>query len=292
MAGGREGRIGWAWALFAAATLAAVLTGCWVARASGVSPRLWTLNAAAWAAGAAVAGGLTLLRRGPGRGWLLVALGGLALTFAGAGLSGVHRWIGLGPVRINAAELLLAPAIVAFAATSSPTRIAFALAGVALLAVQPDASQAVAFAGALTAVLWTTPADPRRSLAVSLALAAGALVAALRPDPLAPVPEVEGVLRLATALSPGVAGLAVLALAGTVAVPLAVAPAPSTPLRRGAVGLAAYLGLAALAPLAGAFPVPLVGMGVGPILGAWLGFGVLAGLARDRKASAERRRRA
>ena len=35
-----------------------------------------------------------------------------------------------------------------------------------------------------------------------------------------------------------------------------------------------------MAPAVGAFPVPLVGMGPSPILGAWLGVGLLAAAAR------------
>jgi hypothetical protein len=34
------------------------------------------------------------------------------------------------------------------------------------------------------------------------------------------------------------------------------------------------------ATFVGAFPVPFVGIGVAPILGAWLGAGLLAGLMR------------
>ena len=38
----------------------------------------------------------------------------------------------------------------------------------------------------------------------------------------------------------------------------------------------------AVTPLFGAFPVPLVGVGMSPILGAWLGVGLLAATARAR----------
>jgi hypothetical protein len=108
------------------------------------------------------------------------------------------------------------------------------------------------------------------------------LVAAawLRPDPLQPVPEVEEILQLAYAVSPVLAGLALTAL-------LLFALTPGGLLRgaphHAAVaggGLSLYLLLSALTPFLGAFPVPLVGVGLSPVLGAWIGVGALAALLR------------
>jgi asparagine N-glycosylation enzyme membrane subunit Stt3 len=105
---------------------------------------------------------------------------------------------------------------------------------------------------------------------VALAVAA----AFARPDPLAPVPEVEGVLGLAWAWSPIAAAVAVALLAATALYPLRLARRrhPFTP----ALALAAIYAVQALAPAFGAFPVPLVGIGMSPILGFWLGAGALA----------------
>ncbi len=50
--------------------------------------------------------------------------------------------------------------------------------------------------------------------------------------------------------------------------------------RCGARALAAYALVSAVAALAGPFPVPLVGMAMSPILGLWLGAGLLAAQAR------------
>jgi hypothetical protein len=172
-------------------------------------------------------------------------------------MSGVHRWIALG-VRFNAAELLLPSALVTL---DSQILLSFAL--LVLLALQPDASQAIALAGAM---IVTTIASKRFWLAASLA--AVAALSFLRADTLAPVPEVEGIILLATPLQ---ASIAMLALAGTALAPLIVR----------SYSLTIYLALCALAPALGAFPVPLVGMGVSPILGAWLGFGALMGSIRD-----------
>ena len=252
-----------AWLAFGTMSLAAVATGCWVARAHGVPAQVWETNLAAWAVGAGLAAPLSRARSA--RWWPVIAVAGLAATFLSSGLSGVHRWIGLGPIRLNGAELLLPPVFAA------GTGIVLPLAILIALALQPDASQAVAFAGGSIALALTS--SPRRRWIAALFAAAAAL-SFLRPDPLAPVPEVEGILGLAARISPALAALAMAALAGTALAPLLVrSPA--------AYGFAAYLALGALAPALGAFPVPLVGMGVSPILGAWLGFGALAGSARS-----------
>jgi hypothetical protein len=92
------------------------------------------------------------------------------------------------------------------------------------------------------------------------------------------VPEVEGIIGLAWASSPAVAAVAVALLAATALLPLRLAgrSRPFTP----ALALAACCAVQALAPAFGAFPVPLVGMGMSPVLGFWLGAGALAAVRR------------
>lgn len=258
------------WLLFGALSLAAVAVGCWVASAHGVSDRVWCLNLAAWPAGLGLAVALSYAKSE--RWWPALALIGLVLTFFFDGMSGVHRWIGIGPVRLNAAELLLPAALVALPLVTSRINLACAALIVLALALQPDASQAVAFAGGAIASLIAS--DTPRRIWFAAGFAVLAALSFLRPDALAPVPEVEGIIGLAYAMSPAIAALAALTLAGACLAPLVAARSPS------AWGFAAYLCLAALAPLWGDFPVPLVGMGVSAILGAWLGFGALMGATR------------
>ncbi|MBM7113775.1 hypothetical protein I3V78_09480 [Archangium primigenium] len=257
-----------------------VLLGGLVAAAHGVPLSLGVRNAGAWLVGALLAA--LLARHASGRGaWLLLPLAvfGVGATFLDSGLSGVHRWVGLGPVRLHAAALLLPGALVAWtdlAARRHPLGLAvLGLAG--LLALQPDAAQAVALAGAVGAALLVL----RRRGALGGGVAIGSGVAALvslgRADPLAPVPEVEGIVGLAWETSPGLAVLAVLLLAGAALSPLAARASPVEGVRAAAWGLAVYFALCVLAPGLGAFPVPWLGMGVSPILGAWCGLGLLVG---------------
>jgi hypothetical protein len=160
----------------------------------------------------------------------------------------------------------------AFARTQ--IRLAIACFGLiaALLALQPDISQLAGFA--LAAVILCTARFGARGGAVSFILAAAALVLCLsRPDPLAPVPHVEGIVFLAWSQSPALAIALAMALTATALSPLL---AWRTPQRWPAVALAAYFTTTAAAFLFGAYPVPLAGYGLSFVLGWWLAAGVLA----------------
>lgn len=279
-------RLFWA---YGALSLAAVGAGCAVAAAQGVPAGVWVRDPAAWALGLGAALLLTRLSGPTARAAFLLAVPlGLALTLVSAGLQGVHRWTHLGPLQINMAEVLLPIAVVALAALTAGRRWPWLIAAVilALLITQPDASQATAFGGAMI-VIARLAAAPRSIRWGVTALASLAIaVAWLRPDPLAPVPEVEHILQLAWALSPA-AAIAAGALLATSAL------APWFALSRGgqaagaaAAGLTVYLLLSAAMPAVGAFPVPLVGLATSPILGFWLGVGLLAAQAAQRNAAA------
>ncbi len=275
------------WLIFIGSSLAATLTGCWVAAAHGAPASSWALNIAAWGVGALVAAVISRGGLGLGRWWPTLSLLGLAATFLSPGLSGVHRWIQLGPVRLNGAELFLPAMIVTLAARrrSPLVTLLVPVAAMIVLAWQPDASQAAALAGGSIVAMTVVDGNRPRRIVGALLFVALAVVACLRHDPLAPVPYVEGIIQLAAAASVLAAGLAVVGLAGAALAPLLLARLGSTaedftPLKAAAYGLTTYLAVSAAAPAFGAFPVPLVGMGVSPILGVWIGFGCLMALSR------------
>lgn len=269
-------------ALVSLLSLGAVLAGCAIASANGVPTGSWGRNLAAWLAGALVAA-LFAIQKSDGflRGLVVAMPVGLAATLLNAGQEGVHRWIDLGPVHANLAAILLPAGLVALAVLSGRERWTWPVAAIVgvLLVLQPDASQATAFGAGLIVILLRRPAPPAVRAACIAAVLALVVTAWLRPDPLGPVAEVEGIIGLAAAWSPLAALLAVAALAGVVLSPLLVARRGDAPLRAASHALAACFAFTALAPLVGTFPVALVGIGMSPIIGFWLGCGALTAVA-------------
>jgi hypothetical protein len=263
---------------FALLSLAAVGAGCAIAAAHGVSTGSWARNLAAWGVGGVAAWAVAAWTRRLSA-FMLIAPAALAATLLNPGQEGVHRWIDVGPVHTNAAAMLLPAAVVALAALADRRWSWVAAAGMlGLLVLQPDASQAAALGAGMIVVLASlrAPALVRAGGAAAVVLAVAA--ACLRPDPLAPVPEVEGIIALAWTWSPVAAAIAMTLLAATALFPLRLAgrSRPFTP----ALALAACCAVQALAPAFGAFPVPLMGVGMSPILGFWLGAGALAAMHR------------
>lgn len=253
---------------FAAASLVAIAIGSAVMLMTDIPVGIAIRNPIAWL----VAGAIALVA-GP-RGWLggwavPAALIVVALSFLGSGQEGVHRWLDLGAVQLNAAALVLPLAIVAFART--PALLAAAsFAGIAaLLALQPDVSQLAGFIPA--ALILAFARFGWRGLALAALLAAATLALCLyRPDPLEPVAHVEGIVALAWSQSPPLAIAAATALAAAALAPLFVHRTNPT-----APALTAYLAITALAPTLGAYPVPLAGYGLSFVTGWWLAIGAL-----------------
>lgn len=265
--------------LFGALALATVLLGALTCHLSGVTPGSWARNLVAWGVGLLAAAGIAfglLSRPAPSLAVLALAFAAVAATFAGAAQEGVHRWIDLGPLHVNLAFVVLPAAVVALGLSAGRWAwiVAFGLLG--LLVVQPDASQATALAAGLVVVAWRADAPVR--LRASLIGLAVMLAAAswLRPDPLTAVPEVEEIVALALGLSPALGGAAVVAFGLTAAVPAWTTRSAATPASTAGLALSAYLLATGLMTVLGSFPMPLLGVGMSPVLGFWLGVGLLA----------------
>jgi len=264
---------------FALLSLATVAAGCAVAAAHGVPAGSWARNLAAWGVGG-VAAWVAAARTPRLTGILWIAPAALAATFLYPGQEGVHRWIDVGPLHVNAAAALLPAAVVALATLADRRWSWVAAAGMlGLLVLQPDASQAAALGAGMIVVLASLRAPTLVRAGGAAATVLAVVAACLRPDPLVPVPEVEGIVALAWRWSPVAAAVAVALLAATVLYPLRLAGRgrPFTP----ALALAACCAVQAVAPAFGAFPVPLVGIGMSPVLGFWLGAGALAAARRS-----------
>ena len=270
-------------AVFAVVSFVAVATGCLVVAINDASAGAWLLNLAAWGVGAVMA--LAVSRFASPLSVRIVTFAapiGLLASLANPGQAGVHRWIDIGPVHANIAALLLPAFVVALAAlVRDGSWIWLACAACAvLLILQPDASQATALAAAVLIVVVRLPVARAIRVSIVVLVSSGAVIAWLRPDPLAPVAEVEGIVGLAYALSPPIAIVAVVALGGAALAPMMTATRPErSAARTAALALSAYFVFSALTPLFGAFPVPLVGIGVSPVVGFWMGAGLLVAIA-------------
>ena len=260
------------WLIFAVASGLAVAAGAAVLAMAGSPVSTWARNPLAWVLGAAAAFAAAKLS-GPRHTTAVIAISfvALAATFAAAPVQGVHRWLDLGPLHINAAALAL-PAMLASIAwiARTPVQLAVVAATGAILVLQPDASQASAFAAASAVVLLARGGSSLNKLMAVVICAAIAIGSWLRPDTLQRVPQVEGIFALAAANSFILAAIAAAALAAACLAPLAVTRT-RTRGKEGALALATYFALSALSPLVGAYPVPLVGLGMSFPLGWWLG---------------------
>jgi len=274
--------------LFAWASLGAVVAGSLAVGAAHRTSPFWLRDLIAWAVGAILA--KAIVSFGFSRRLKLLLLGltvaGLTGSLINHGSMGVHRWLDFGPLHINVATLLLPMLVVVLAADVLGAKFSAAVAlGVAgMLWAQPDASQASAFVAAFV-ILY---AGRSKSMSQRLILLAGLVCAALswiRPNPLPPIPEVEGAVGVAWHVSPLIASVAIVCLVLTAAAPLLLADG-SPNIRGAGIALSTYFAITAIAPMIGAYPVPLIGAGMSAITGFWIGFGCL--IAFHRKSSSVR----
>lgn len=269
--------------------LPALAVGIRVMRASGVPAMAWGQNLAAGMIGIVLCFILARPRSSRRGGAGLPVAGVLALGFLGAtwldpGLQGVHRWVMLGPVRVHAGALVLPFVLATLAGLErAGRRRAFALLAVAaalVLALQPDAAQATAFvAGCVVLLLPRRPAEGRAWIRLVPLLALGGL-SWLRRDPLAPVPQVEGIVGLAAEVGSGW-GVAAVASLLLLPVPFFAAREPGD--GRAGLAIGTYVAVTILAAALGHFPVPVLGQGASPIIGYFAALGLLRRSHRSRQ---------
>ena len=250
------------------APLPALLLGAGVMSQHGLPARVWVQNLAAWVCALALFCLPRSAAPASGRVAIGIGLALLAATFAGPGVGGAHRWIELGPIRLHLAAVIAPILLEALwrLRQDGPSGWALlsALLTVGLLALQPDAAQATAIAGAALVLLGSG-----RALVPLVALASW-----LQPDRLPTVPHVEGILHLAFALGGGWGAAATFSL---LLLPVPFLLAWRRDGSRLALGLAVYTGLTILAAVAGNYPVPLLGYGAAPVLGYVLALSVVRG---------------
>lgn len=211
----------------------------------------------------------------------------LALTFADAGLEGVHRWVRLGPLRLHSAALVMPLLLLVLVFLWSERRLLLSLAvfscALVLHIAQPDAGQATALAaaGMVHATFRDQPMWSRITLLGIGILGAGA--AWLRPDPLLGVPMVEDIVPHAFTMNVGLGIAAVIALAllPTSAIAFARTFDSANHARLYGFVLGAYLLASLIVVGVGEFPTPVLGFGASPMLGAIWGMALLGRVARE-----------
>ncbi len=270
--------------IFGVASLVAVACGCVAMAQAGVAPSSWLRSVVAWAVGAGLAS--LLARYGEPRsastGAVVLATAALIATLFAPAVEGVHRWLDIGPLHINAAALLLPALIVGLAAIriTSPIGLVLTCTAATVLLLQPDASQLTSFAIAASILVVRSSVALRWKTFAILVAVVFAIAGWRRPNPLDPVAEVEQIFTMCLAVSPFLALLAGLALAAAAVAPLAFSSPAGHAARDGAIALAAYFMAVSLAPFFGWFPVPLVGLGMSFPVGFWLGVGLLLVIGR------------
>jgi hypothetical protein len=272
--------------VFAVASLIAVASGAATLAATGLPSGSWLRNPISWLVGLVLGTGLMFLRSSLPLAKVILALALLAVagSFLAPAQSEVHRWIDLGPLHVNVAALLLPAAVVALArcGITSSIGLTFAAAMAALLVLQPDASQATSFLVAVITLAGLS-APPRWRLLILIGAALFLAISWVRPDPLKPVAEVEGIFPLAYEVSPLLAAVAGVALAAASLAPLFLCRNASASHHPAALALMGYFISAAICPALGAFPVPLVGLGMSFPVGYWLGIAMLGAKGRPVK---------
>jgi hypothetical protein len=259
----------------ALAVLATAGLGVVVLLDLGAPARVWELNLTAGVVGALVVIGLARVAgpwlRRPGLFLAVVSLALVAMAMWGPDVEGVRRWAPIGPLSVHVGFVLLPAALAAMSAASGPIQAAAAALIGAVLVLQPDAGSATAFT---LSVIGLAAWRRARWIILAAGIASlSAVLAWLRPDPLEPVLFVEGVTTLALAQGPLIGIGALLALA-----------APSGLLAaRGLWPVALYWAGAAGASLVAAFPSPILGGGVSPILGYAVTWGLLAGRSAEKR---------
>lgn len=264
------------------AALFPALAGFVVLRIADVSSNVWQIQAAAIALAFVVACLGRLARSTVPADRLAAVIVPLAMGSVAApllrGEPGPARWIAAGSMNVYVAPVVL-PALLAVSTMLVQRRdhretaaLASMLGTAGLLALQPDASQALAFTAASAVVTLRGRAVTRRRRWLSLvAMAVLTAWAFSRPDPLRPVPHVEGVFALAFAHSI----LAGVSVATSAVVFVTMLVRRSLIDGRWMAAVAAYYAVLLACSLAGLTPAPLIGFGAGPVVG----YGVLGAVS-------------
>ena len=213
--------------------------------------------------------------------WLTVLfLALLAATLLAPGEGDVHRWLSLGPIRLNIGFLVgpwIIVQVIRYWYQHAPkSGLDLLVPTGILLFIQPDRGQLIGLSCGIVPLVFLSKTKYWKVTSLGL-IALGFLLTSFAKDSLDPVAHVERILQSASDLSPVWGIVAWLAALAPILYCLYLAK-KQWPTIRGwqALGLGGYLFGNFVASQIGQYPVALVGYGASPIVGLCLGLGILS----------------
>lgn len=189
----------------------------------------------------------------------------LLLTFTSEGISEVHRWIKIGRININVGLILSPLILIQLSRISNQYILIFSTILVSLIFLfQPDASQVTAFSLAAFLLL----EKKIYNKAVRFILLLFIAFSWYNLDDLQPVNYVEGIVMMTKEVSSILMIFAIIAL---ILIPLPFFMEYHTKRNQVAYALGVYFLITILSAFFGNFPVIIMGYGISPIIGYFLG---------------------
>lgn len=192
----------------------------------------------------------------------------LLLTFIGESMMGVHRWISIGPIRLNIAMIVMPIIILSLwklLKNNSWWKVAIITIFISIvLFIQPDASQLSGFAIPMIFMLYKNGDKRIFSTIISLGLFILVILSWIHLDSLSPVSYVEEILNLV-----GNVGQVwfLLGIVSLVILPTPFILFPPEKLKLPSLCIGIYFIIIIISTFFGNFPVPLMGYGISPIIG-------------------------
>ncbi len=203
---------------------------------------------------------------------MLITITLLLFSFMDSGLEGVHRWISFGLIRFYVTSILLPVLIIKLWETAEKYNIWISTFITILVSViitlQPDASQATAFVIPMSLILCPKINNNYLRYIVLGLFSLIVIWSWLHLDTLSPVPYVENIVKMVTNMG---IGWFILGIISLVMLPLPFIIFPPEKNKSLSICLGIYYTTILLSTMFGNFPVPLMGYGVSPILGYFIG---------------------
>ncbi|WP_315122433.1 cell division protein [uncultured Clostridium sp.] len=213
-------------------------------------------------------GNVNIARSNFNKTFILIPVILLFLTFIGADMMGVHRWISIGPIRFNVSMIVMPITIILLwellenEVWWQSVIITFAIS--ILLFIQPDASQLTGFAVPMMIILCKkTDRNGLRTIIIG-GLSILVVLSWIYLDGLPAVSYVERILSLVTNMGQMWLILGAISL---VMLPMPFILFPPKNLKLPSICVGLYFMIIILSTFFGNFPVPLMGYGVSPIIG-------------------------